>query len=176
MKKYIAVVLSVLALSFSAKAQTNEGSFLSSFGSYFSSFNTNLTAFSSNQLDVDVGMDYVSGVNISSSLGLEYIFDHMNNGLELSAESVTRNAGIAGIIVSQQAGIGLSKVIYDTKMTVYADGGYSWANKQTYVELGLRLKKQLTTHTFAGIGLSIPIENGTRSLQPVFSVFTGFTL
>lgn len=147
-------------------------SFFNTAESYFTTFNTNLDAtFGATNYrgSVIVGADYVQSVNISSSLGISY-----DIGKGFSAESTTRNAGIAGVILSEQLGIGYNLVIHDLKITAYAAPGYDFNAKAVYGAVGARLSKALTSHTFAGIGLEEHFGKGGVS-PPILSVFTGFT-
>lgn len=163
-----------LAFSLSAKGQTNgePSSFFGSVQLYLTSFNTNLdSTFGATNYrgSVLVGADYVQGVNISSSLGLSYDIGKSS----WSAESMTRNAGIAGTILSQQAGIGYNIVVHDTKLTGFLEGGYDFQQDKPYAAVGARILKALTTHTFAGTGLEVHINNHLST--PVVTLFTGFT-
>lgn len=144
--------------------------FFETVASYLTSQNTNLLTFQkTNELDLWAGADYVTGVQVSASLGIEY-----NVYKKISIESVTRNAGIGGVVVSQQGGVGLNFVVHDVKLTGYLDGGYDFYNKRPYAALGIRAKKALTENTFAGIGMETPItKHGPQS--PILTLFTGFT-
>ena len=176
--KSLAAALLLLACGATAtQAQTTNAtpptpdSFVKTVENYFTSFDTNLdlTFGATNYRgSVIVGADYVQSVNISSSLGISY-----DIGKGFSAESTTRNAGIAGVILSQQAGIGYNLVIHDLKITGFIEPGYDFNSRQVYGAIGARLSKALTTHTFAGIGLEEHI--GSRVSTPILSVFTGFT-
>lgn len=174
----VVALIMLLCLLFSggqASAQTNAvpttpATFFTSVSQYFASFDTNKTTFAkTNECDFWAGADYVSGVNISSSLGLEYQL-----WKKVSVESVTRNAGIAGTILSQQIGVGLNATLYDVKITGYLDGGYDFLHKQPYAALGARVKKALTQNTFAGLGLEAQVMKHGSS-TPTISIFTGFT-
>jgi hypothetical protein len=175
MKLKIAVLglLSCLLLSFSVplRAQTNAdttpGGFLSSVQNYFTTMDTNSTTFVNRNFDLWTGAEYVQGVNTASSLGLEYKISG-----SFSFESVTRNAGIAGIILSQQGGFGYSLTRYDTKLTGYIDGGYDFNGKRPYAEVGARIKKAATKNTYFGIGISTRYPGGRT---PSVGLFTGFT-
>lgn len=178
MKKILSLIL--LTVSLSAMAQTpplpspsniiSGGSFLESAKTYFSEFDTNSTTFVGKKFDLWTGADYASGVNVTSSLGIEY-----NVYGSFSIESVTRNAGIAGIIASEQLGGGYNLVFYDSKFTAYVSGGYDFAGSKPYAAVGLRAKKALTRNTFAGIGLEQRI-SGSHQAAPIVGIFAGFTL
>ena len=147
---------------------------------YFSSFNTNLTTFSATNWHGNVwaGADYQSGVNVASSLGVEYGFYK-----SLTLESVTRNAAIAGTILSEQAGLGVNFVMFDTQLTVGGGIGDAFAAVGTqpsglYGSLFGEVKKAMTQTTFAGMRLEteVPFRSkaGAAPVTPVLSVFVGF--
>lgn len=172
MKKLFVLSAMILAFALPARAQIDTNtppipSFFSSVGSYFTSFNTNLTTFQTDKMNLSAGMDYQNGLNISANLLLEY-----NAIGKISLESETRNASIAGTIVSQQAGLGLNFVLHDVKLTLYADGGYDFRDQKPFAEIGSRLKKALTEHTYMGLGIGARI---SKQPAPVLTVFTGFT-
>ena len=179
------VIIATLFAVLSAHAQaTTAGdtntvpSFFSTVQSYFSSQNSALTnTFApSKQFDFWTGAEYVDGVNVAASLGLEArIYTLITNSTTISLESVTKNAGIAGTILSQQAGVGLNYILTDTKITAYADPGYSFLNKEFTTEIGLRAKKALTPNTYAGLGLSLDVSAHHTSKRPNIVIFTGFT-
>lgn len=143
--------------------------FFGSVTSYFATFNTNLNTFANAKAQVWAGVDYVDGLNATSSLGIE-----VDLWKGVSIESVTRNAGIANTIVSQQIGVGYGVTLYDTKITAYLDGGYDFNRTGPYAAIGARVKKALTDHTFAGVGLETQIF-GKRPSSPILSLFAGFT-
>jgi hypothetical protein len=143
---------------------------------YFTSFDTNLLTFQTNYHGCAwAGADYQSGVNVASSLGLEY-------GVYKSAvvESVTRNAAIAGTILSQQIDLGLSYTLFDTQLTGGAGLDYNFANAGSTRQgvnavLFAEVKKAMTQSTFAGLRLEtdIPFRKAAAP-TPVLSVFVGF--
>lgn len=195
MKKYIksaaaALVLVpyflVLAPASRAQTTTNvppESTFFNSVLNYFSAFDTNSTTFATDTVDLWAGADTVNNQNLAASLGLELLpFRASTNSVaqNLSLESVTRNATVAGTIVSEQAGIGYNYSFHDTRLTGYVDAGYRFDTAQTYVAPGIRVKKALSANTYAGVGLELPVYFGHGSGQsagapsPTLSVFTGF--
>jgi hypothetical protein len=178
MKKLIAII-GLIGLTLVASAQTNppptQSSFFDSALGYFSSFNTNLdSTFGLEKGTVWTGVDSIQGgeVNLANALGISYDLYK-----SVSVESVTRNSGIAGTLLSEQVGVGLSFVVHDAKLTVYADGGYGFAKEKSstadriYGEIGLRVQKALTTHTFAGLGIGAQLPKNSQ----VFSAFAGIT-
>jgi hypothetical protein len=206
-KLFFSLVLGfVLALGSSALAQTPPvppaptatapaasdapagGSFFNSVEGYFASFNTNLDASTSAARgSLWTGADSIQGGNVAlaNSLGLSYnLYQPSNSPVRIGFESVTRNSGVAGTLVSEQAGPELKFIIHDVTLTAYADGLYDFAAQDTKnakgktvsadrigVEIGLRLQKQLTEHTFAGTGIGARLPKN----QQVFQVFAGFT-
>lgn len=143
---------------------------------YFTSFNTNLPTFQTNYHGCAwAGADYQSGVNIASSLGLEY-------GLykSVSVESVTRNAAIAGTILSEEVALGVNYTVYDTQLTGGAGVGDNFASVGStksglYGVIFAEAKKALTQTTFAGTRLEAEIQGaGKAATIPVLTVFVGF--
>lgn len=170
MKKFLTITL-LAASTFVGYSQTNTPGFFSSVENYFTSFNTNLTTFSSEKLEVWAGADYQQNYNVSSSLGLEY--KPFNNIIKL--ESVTRNAGIAGTILSQQAGVGVAMSLHDVEFGAYVDGGYQFDKKAPFIALSAEVKKALTENTYAGLRLESDFELKAGKQQiPILSVLWGF--
>jgi hypothetical protein len=164
------------------------GSFFGSVQSYFTSFNTNLdSTFSLERGEAWAGVDSIQGgaVPLANCFGLSYnVYSPTPAGgtgpttgapLQISVESITRNSGVAGIVVSQAGGVGLSFIVHDAKLTLYADGVYNLTAKggdsKLCAEIGLRAKKALTEHTFAFIGVGAQLPKNAQ----VFSAGAGFT-
>lgn len=172
-----------------SQAQTNmPPTFFNSLEGYFASFNTNLdSTFATERAEIAVGVDSIQGgaTPLANSFRISYNVYQPSNGVTaISIENVIENAGVQGTILSEQAGIGLSFVIHDTKLTGYADGLYDFqphttTNAKGKVrkasafggEIGIRVEKAMTTHTFAGIGLGVVLPRNEQKLQ----AFTGFT-
>jgi hypothetical protein len=154
----------------SVLTNTPVGSFFGSVTKFFTTFNPDLTnVFASARGQVWLGAEYVSGLNTAASLGLEYPI-----WKSISLESVTRNAGVAGTILSQQGGVGLSFNLNDVQLTGYVDGGYDLHNNRAYAAIGARVKKALTAHTFVGVGIETQF-SGHKDNVPVLSALLGFT-
>ncbi len=179
----IALVASVASVLFVASAlcqeppQTsptaNPGSFIGSVQSYFTSFNTNLDdTFGTAKGEFWVGADSLQGqdANLANSIGFS---SRVWKAVEI--ETVTRNSGIAGVILSEQIGFSLGFVVHDTKLSAYADGGYALADSRNkgrmYGEFGLRVRKALTAHTYAGVGIGAQFPRNSQ----IATAFTGFT-
>lgn len=187
MKKIIIALSLIASLAATAQTSTNapvspQQSFVNSVGSYFSSFDTNSVTFSQ-PADLWIAENYRSGVNSSAEIGASYDLWKVSTNLVVAPEGIIRNAGIAGVVVGEQIGAGLSYRKYDVKVTGYLDLGYSQFDSQPYAEFGLRAKKALTANTYAGVGIGIQKLFGaskasgvnTTSLLPTVTVFTGFT-
>ncbi len=187
MKKLILIAIAVVGLAGlgeqSAQAQTNtpSGSFLGTVQDYFTSFNTNYDAtFGAERVTLWTGVDSIQGgaTPLANQLGFAYdVYSSTGaNGLKTTAvqlENVLRNSGVAGTVVSEQAGLGLSIIVHDVKLTAYADFGYDLqaTKDKLYGEVGLRAFKALTEHTFAGVGIAAQVPANRQ----VLSVFAGFT-
>jgi len=117
---------------------------------FVSSFDTNSTTFhGAHELDVTLGADTQAGVS-SASLGLNYAVWQIDTNTPVGIESMTRFAGLGGVILSQQAGFSISKVLYDTKFTGYLDGGYAMDRRRMFGEVGVQITKATTPNTFIG--------------------------
>jgi hypothetical protein len=85
---------------------------------------------------------------------------------------------VSGALVSQQVGLSANFKLLDTRLTVYADAGYlldgpdnSKFQDNLFGEIGLRVSKALTEHTYAWVGLGAQFPTQAR----VFSGGVGFT-
>ena len=170
-------ILALALVSLTAVAQTNTpgGTFFNTVGQYFTSFNTNLAGTFQAKTTLWTGVDSVQGGNSSlvNEIGLSYAIYG-----PLSLESITRDGGVAGTLVSQQVGFGANFVLIDTRLTAYADAGYRLDSPSTvkfrdnlYGEVGLRIAKALTEHTFAWVGLGVKVPQK----EEVFEGGVGFT-
>ncbi len=190
----LSFLCALLLFPFIAPAQTTstngqtsgQGSFFQTTIGYFSSFNTNLDAtFGSSRGAVWTGVDSIQGggATLANTIGISYDIwkpsapTNTASGagpghLGLSLESTTRNGGVTGTIISSGAGLGLSFVVHDVKLTAYAEGVYNFAESKNQFggEIGLRVFKALTDHTFAGVGIAEQFP-GNRQ---IFSAFVGF--
>lgn len=179
MKKYHAIILLLAGLCASASAQTTTNtppSFFDTALGYFSSFNTNLTTFQTDRGSVWAGADYVSGVNVSSHLGFSYnLSGTTGNGFHL--ETVVRNAGVAGTILSWQGGPGYHVSLYDARISATLTGGYDFNARAAYVAPTIDLRKAMTQRTFLGLRMDVPVylRHGSGNYVPRVGVFTGFT-
>ena len=179
MKKFslVLTVIAAFTLAFTAPAQTNtptppadSGSFMGTVTSYFTSFNTNLDGtFGLSKASLWTGVDSIQGgkVPLANEIGMSYKLIG-----PVSGEAVVRDGGITGTIVSLQGGLGASVIVHDVRLTGYADGLYlRQATEKLGAEIGLRVAKALTDHTYAWVGMGFQIPNDAR----VFSAGVGFT-
>ena len=181
-KLFPILALTTLLTLPAARAQNNvpstttldEPSFFNAAMGYFTSFNTNLSGTFTNKGTAWAGIDSNIGGGgappIVNELGFSYA---IWNGA--APELVLRNGGISGVVDSMQAGLSYSLVVVDTKLSAYADGGYSWDTKKGYGEIGIRILKALTTHTFAYINYGVQVDGSSGSPPQVIGAGVGFT-
>lgn len=179
----VAVSLGV-SLASSAHAQSSSvfnstnatGSFIQSFEGYFVSFNTNAAQaaqFENVRGTIWTGAEYQSGVNIDSVLGIEYE-PWTNKNLFIG--SVTRNAGIAGVIVSQEIDFGIHIKKFDTEIGLGVGGGFDFAHHSGMGDIFADIKKSVTAHTFAGLRLTEMLNfHGSTPAVPIIGPVAGFT-
>lgn len=150
-------------------------SFFGSVGDYFTSSNTNLPF--KGAAEIGLGLAYQSGVNIASDFDARYKFGlKTNSGVIL--ESVTRNAGVNGVIVSEQAGVGyyyIPVATPDIELSAGLLGGYRFDAAQAAFTGYLDARKSLTANTFAGLRLAYEYDGSASPASPVLTAYTGFT-
>lgn len=174
--------VSLLALPASAQLATNAPpvpstnaiptgvtSFAQTAMNYFTSFNTNLDdTFGTQRGEAAAGIDSIQGGKVPMANSLRVSYDLYKI---VSVESVTRDGGVSGGFISEQAGAGVNWVIHDAKFTVYCDGGYDETQKKMFGEVGARAEKALTAHTFMGAGIGTQFPRNSQ----VETAFVGFT-
>ena len=178
MKKII-LLLVIAITGIGAGAQTNgtngnygsnAGTFFDSVTGYFSSFNPELEGTFTNRGTFWTSVDSIQGGDnpMANSIGMSYSI-----WKAVAVEGVFRNSGVAGSVVNGQGGLGLGVVVHDVRLTVYGDGGYAFAERRdpVYGEIGVRVMKALTTHTFAGVGIGAQLPANRQ----ILSAFVGFT-
>lgn len=153
---------------------------------YFVSFNTNFdSTFRDSSFDLWTGVSSVQNGDapIVNDLGLSYDVwrpaPSTNSPVStaLSLENVIRDSGVAGSLISDQFGLGVSIKVHDVKLTGYLDGGYDFFEEgartrdRIYGEVGLRAKKAISSHFYLGVGIGAQFPRNSR----VFSAFTGAT-
>lgn len=187
MKKLLTITALALGLAVT-NAQTNIPAtpvgFLNTALGYFTSHNPDLTNAFNGIGEAWTGADYQNEVNISSSVGLEYNLIRKPT-YNLAIESVTRNAGIAGVIVSEQAGPKFKLIVGgDTEVGIFIEGGYGVSTEgdikglhDPFAAIGLDIKKALTQNTFAGLRFEQDFtfqKSGLGKSNPVISAIVGF--
>lgn len=181
LKLMLMLALALCLVCWPAGAQTTTNSpqqnFFQTTMSYFSSFNTNLTTFRSDFVNVELGTASINNENMTEELALtvspfKFGVDTNTGYASFDLNYIGRNATIAGTLVQQEGGIGLSKSYYDVKGSVYVDGGYDFTKKQWYPAIGFRVRKALTPNTYAGVGLEEAFRSGNTA--PTLSIFAGF--
>lgn len=156
-------------------APPTPGTFLGSVLGYFSNTSDLQTFQTNDTLDIWTGAEYVNNLNTAATLGFSYNIwkqaqaDPFGFGLE----SQTRNAGVAGTILSQGIGINVQKVYRDIKLEAFAEGEKNFVLNTFDAEVGVRIFKALTDNTFGGFGVSEFIGGGGTSKVPNFLVFLG---
>lgn len=153
----------------------NPQTFFGTVGSYFTTSNTNLPF--KGTAEIALGMAYQSGVNIASDFDVRYKFAvSTNSGVIL--ESVTRNAGVNGVIVSEQAGVGyyyIPVATPDIELSAGLLGGYRFDASKAAFTAYLDARKSLTENTFAGVRLAYEYDGSASPSSPVLTAYTGFT-
>jgi hypothetical protein len=174
---FAAAAQSIIATNASGGTTTisNPQSFFGSVGGYFTSSNTNLPF--KGTAEIALGMAYQSGVNIASDFDARYKFAiTTNSGVLL--ESATRNAGVDGVIVSEQAGIGYYYIPVSTpdlELSAGLLGGYRFDISQGAFTAYLDARKSLTENTFAGVRIAYEYDGSASPGSPVLTAYTGFT-
>jgi hypothetical protein len=186
MKKLFLITCTAIALlstgpALVAQTDTNQPalptgapSFFNSVQNYFTTFNPELdSTFGEQKGEFAIGIDSIqgTGVNLANSLRLSY-----NIYKSVGVDAVVRDTGVSGLLVSAQVGPSLNFVVHDAKLSLYAHIGHrqeeaSDEPEKIYGEVGVRISKALTKHTFAGIGMGVQTPGSVRT----FSAFTGFT-
>jgi hypothetical protein len=153
----------------------NQQTFFSTVGNYLTSSNPNLPI--RGQAEIGLGLAYQSGVNIASDLSARYkISVSTNSGVLL--ESVTRNAGVNGVIVSEQAGLGyyyIPSTTPDIELSAGLLGGYRVDTRSGAFTAYLDARKSLTANTFAGVRIGFEHDGSGSPDAPVITAYTGFT-
>lgn len=152
-----------------------QASFFQTAQSYFTSFNPALeSTFRDQRGEFAIGVDAIQGGDAPLANSLRLSYDAFG---KVSAEVLVRDSGITGFLLSAQAGPAINFVIHDAKLTLYGHVGHrqdeaSDNPEKIFGEIGVRIQKALTEHTFAGVGMGVQFPgNSTRT----FSAFTGFT-
>lgn len=191
MKMILAVCTAAImaALSFNVHAQSTnntpptpppvpaspEAFYAEAFG-WFTSFNPSNT-WTGDTFELAVGGDYENGVQWANFIEPQY---DVNGGNFVIGDEM-RNAGIGGVVESDEAEIGYAiESMFDLRVEAKLLGGYSLEYRAGMIEPKLDIRKKLTTQTFLGLYISEPIyvgKNFGSSSQwiPNFGAETGFT-
>ena len=189
--KLILALMAAVMVSVGAQAQTNavggvanlltntpSGGWFASAGSYLSSSNPNLPVHG--QFELGLGMAYQSGVNIGADLNIRWkpTFADLSTNYGVGFESVTRNAGIAGTVVSEMVG----PFIYyqptslpDAEVSAGIDGGYSLLDRGAACTGYIQVLKMATPNTYLAARIAIEEDAGLVSPAPVLTAYTGVT-
>ncbi len=183
------LIVLVLVLGSGARAQTNSPTspqnFFQSVEQYFTSANTNYN-WAGNTFEIAAGADYMSSVNWANYLDLQYDLGSTLSSQNsqpacldrFALEAKIRNAGVAGTVVSAEAGLQCTLIsYYSVKLQAGVDGGYDLERNAAIIEPKLTLRDKLTPNTFAGVCLSLPIWAGGQPVNnvPDIGVEAGFT-
>lgn len=149
-------------------------SFFGTVQQYFTSANTNFD-LSQGKAELWTSMAYQSGLNFAADLGLRYRLSKPGAASGFAVESVTRNASIAGTIVSQQVGVSYCLYNHDIEISGGIDGGYDFQKSSGLFTVFLDARKALTENTFAGLRLGYETDlKNAKAEPPVLSVIVGF--
>jgi hypothetical protein len=143
-----------------ADIPTSDSSLLTTVQGFFTSF-TGLQTFQTNDtIEIYTGAEQVGGNNTAATLGISYnpSFTHITTNIFIGIDSETRAAGVGGTILSQNIGINAHYVYKDVEFQAFIDASYEFnrsANSSPLAaEVGVRVWKALTDHTFTGPAIS----------------------
>lgn len=171
MKKLFPIAL--LALTLTATGQTTNdlptgpSSFIGTVGLWLTTTDTNNVW--TQKLDIAAGIDSIQGGAVPLANSFRVAYDVIPL---IGIESVTRDAGIEGTIVSEQGGLALNLHYVDIKASLYGDFGYNKfqpRRDRLFGEVGLRVSKKVSRFVFIGMGIGEQFPHQTR----VLSAFTG---
>jgi hypothetical protein len=192
-RSFALLSLAILAFALQARAQTNpitsgqwvqanmsesvapidQVTFVQTVTGFFTSFNTNLDCTFTNRGTLWAGVANNIGGG-GSALQNELGFSYTVWG-GAAPEVIIRNGGMSGSVDSLQGGLSYGYVVVDTRLAAYLDGGYSWDTKKAYGEIGARVSKALTTHTFAQVSYGVQITGTSGAPPQVLVASAGFT-
>lgn len=179
MKLIVSAVLTSLTLCLTARADDATNSIPQSIADvsgsvtkWVTSFDTNSTTFSGTKLDLWTAMNYQKGINTSAEVGISY-----DVYKPVAVEAVFRNIGVGGDLLSYSGGASYNFYKYDVKISGYVDVGNNQYDQRMFVEIGGRIKKALTAHSYTFIGIGLQKEFGSNAkLTPTFTLGAGVTL
>ncbi len=138
--------------------------------SWLTSHNTNNTTLLDNHGLIWTGAVYQDQLNVANSLGLEYNAYRPTKTTAVRLESIMQNAGIAGTVVSHQAGVGFDFILYDTKVGASAGGGYSFYKDRGFGYVSLEAVKMVAAHSCVGTRMDIEFQ---KDPNPTVTAFFG---
>lgn len=179
MNKLISSLVLAFALCISATAQTSTNlpspaSWPSTVLDWVSGSDTNITLFNDASVTLWAGNSYLNNSQNASTFGADVRVWKSESGLQLTIESETKNAGVAGTLYSQQAGFQFGKGIHDLRFGGYINGGYSFFENKPFIEAGGDFRKAIGKVSF--IGLRVGYQFIDKQPAGAFSAFLGVKL
>ena len=155
----------------STNALATTQTFIDSADAYFTSFNTNFT-WTNVSFEISTGYKQVTGVGAANSLELQYDFPS-----KWTVLAAFQFSGVGSPLNTAEAGAGYQLIQkWDAVLELDALLGYDWNSKALLAEPSIKIKKKLTTNTYAAVGLSLPIESvGKFNRNPTLDLETGVT-
>ena len=126
-------------------------------------------SFPSARGDLFAAGDYQNGLNVATELGVDLklntLYKKAPAGLAL--QSVTQNASVAGVVTQQKFDIAYLLNLGDCQIGPAVGGGYDFNKKKGLLEVGVDIKKMVSTHSFVILGVRL------QSTTPQFRFGTG---
>jgi len=179
-------ILATAGYSSQAQSTTNAApsvpGFVTQFGDYLTTVNTN---YNYQPVSMWTAAVYQNNVNVSDEVGVSWDLweQNVNGGLFAAVESRTRNAGIAGTVVSEGGGMEFGYMKYSLKVGVFGDGVYVTSQAATLTskakggygagEVGLFVNQMFSST--AGAGLFVSLQTGARPLYPLIGANLNFS-
>ena len=183
MKKIIPFLLA-LALPLAAAAQTNTAATntvaapqVQNQTQFYQTAMSWMTSFSSNSWTgthgfAEAGAASQNNVDVASTLGLGYNVWSASTNSGITLNSVTLNAGIAGVIDEEIFGAAWRLNIKDVQLLAGVGGGYNWPDRKGFGELFAELQKKMTANTHLFIRMDEQWEG--KISAPIVSAGAGF--
>jgi hypothetical protein len=157
----------------------SQAGFISTVFGWFSSFDPNMPTFSANRGMLWAGASSIQNgpVNLVNDIGGSYdIYRSTTNTASsiwwVAPEANIRNSGVAGTLVSVQAGLGAGMILYDFRFGLYGTGGYYMTpmdagQGKMFGEFGLRAVKGIGAHFGTGVAAGFQFPDSRQ----VYSAF-----
>jgi len=170
MKKTLTIIGLLLAAGlFTAQAQTNQlPSIYNQVTTWLTTPDTNNLTLEKTLWRVQTGPATQSGVTISDDFLVQRNFK-TNGGWGVL--SLTRNAGIAGTVLCEEAGVGFSLNRYDLEATPFLIAGYRFDTSHIVGSAGAEVRHMLSANSFAGIGAQLDF---ARKTTPLIRIELGY--